>query len=205
MNERISWCSENNLELSVNKTKEIIVDFRRKKSPLSPLLIDGRTFEIVQHFKFLGSTISTKLKWELNIDTIVKKARQWLYFLRRLRSFGLTTQIMLIVYRAVIESVFTFSITVWFGSITVKEKLRLNRVEKTASRIIGRDLPSLESLYQQRLLERAIRISHDSSHPAHDLFSPLPSSRRFRSIKTRTNRFSSSFLPLTNQALSKQK
>ena len=167
----------------------MIVDFRRKKSsPPSPLVIDGRTVEIVQHFKFLGSTISSNLKWELNVVNIVKQAQQRLYFLRRLRSFDLT-----------------FSISVWFGSITQKETLRLNRVVKTASRIIGRDLPSLEILYQQRLLGRATLISQDTSHPAHDLFEPLPSSRRFRSIKTRTNRFSTSFFPLAVQALSKQK
>ena len=89
MNKLFGWCSENNLELNVNKTKEMIVDFRRKKS--SPILIDGRTVEIVQHFKFLDSTISDNLKWELNSDTIVKKAHMRLYFLRRLTSFGLTT------------------------------------------------------------------------------------------------------------------
>ncbi|KAK2177780.1 hypothetical protein NP493_578g00012 [Ridgeia piscesae] len=140
---------------------------------------------------FRGFTISINLKWEVNIDTIVKKVQQRLYFLRRLRSFGLTTQIILTFYRAAVESVLTFSIIVWFGSITVKEKLILNRVVKTAFRIIDRDIPSLESLCQQRLLGRATLISHDSFHPAHDLFDPLPSSRRFRSIKTRTNRFRS--------------
>ncbi|KAK2152776.1 hypothetical protein NP493_2412g00005 [Ridgeia piscesae] len=185
------------MELNVNKMKEMIVDFKRKiSSPLSPLVIDGRTVEIVQHFKFLGCTISSNLKWELNVVNIVKKAHQQLYFLRRLRSFGLTTQVILNVYRAVIESVLTFSITVWFGSITQKETFRLNRVVKPASRIIGKDLPSLEILYQQRLLGRATLISQDSSHPAYDLFEPLPSSCRFRSIKTRTNRFSTSFFPL---------
>ena len=68
VNKLISWCNDNNLELNVNKTKEMIVDFRRKKSsPPSPQVIDGRTVEIVQHFKFLGSTISSNLKWELNV------------------------------------------------------------------------------------------------------------------------------------------
>ena len=94
----------------------MIVDFRRKKtSPPSPLVIDGRTVEVVQHFKFLGSTIASNLTWEQNVVNIVKKAQQRLYFLRRLRLFGLTTQVMLNLYRAVIESVLTFSITVWFG------------------------------------------------------------------------------------------
>ncbi|KAK2190780.1 hypothetical protein NP493_69g05023 [Ridgeia piscesae] len=98
----------------------MIVDFRR-------------TVEIIQHFKFLPSPIYNNLKWELNIDTIVKKAQQRLYFLRRLRWFGLTTQLMLTFYRAAIENVLTFLITVWLGSITVKTNLRLNRVVKTAS------------------------------------------------------------------------
>ena len=126
VNKLISWCNDNNMELNVNKTKEIIVDFRRKTpSPSSPLMIDGRTVEIIQHFKFLGSTISSNLKWELSVVNIVKTAQQRLYFLRRLRSFGLTTQVMLNFYRAVIESVLVFSITVWFWSITQKETLRL--------------------------------------------------------------------------------
>ena len=138
----------------------MIVDFRRKKSSRpTPLVIDGRTVEIVQHLKFLGSTISSNLKWELNVVNIIKKAQQRLYFLKRLRSFGLTTQTML----------------------------------------------NFEIVYQQRLLGRATLISQDPSHPAHDLFEPLPSCRRFRSIKTRTNRFSTSFPPLAVQALSKQK
>ena len=86
----------------------MIVDFRRQKCyPPSHIVIDGRTVEIVQHFTFFGSTISSNLKWELNVVNIVKKAQQRLYFLRRLISFGLTTQIMLNFYRAVIESVLT--------------------------------------------------------------------------------------------------
>ena len=99
-----------------------------EKKEISPLLIDSKTVEIVQHVKFLGSTISSDLKCEVNVDTIVKKAQQRLYFLRRLRSFGLITQITLNFYKAVIESVLTCSITVWLGTITAKEKLRLNGV-----------------------------------------------------------------------------
>ena len=32
------WCRENNLELNVDKTKEVIVDFRKNKSDIPPLL-----------------------------------------------------------------------------------------------------------------------------------------------------------------------
>ena len=58
VNKLISWCNDYNLELNVNKTKEMIVYFRSKKSsPSSPLAIDGRAVEIVQHFKFLQSRV----------------------------------------------------------------------------------------------------------------------------------------------------
>ena len=73
VNKLISWCSDNNLELNVNKTKEMIVDFRRKKSsPPSPLdlVID---VEIVQHFKFLGSTISSNLKGTQSTRLLIVK------------------------------------------------------------------------------------------------------------------------------------
>jgi len=65
-------------------------------------MFSTRTVEIVQHFKCTGSTISSNLKWELNVVSIVKKAQQRLYFLRRLRSFGLTTQVMLNFHKAVV-------------------------------------------------------------------------------------------------------
>ena len=136
------------------------MDFRRKKaSPLSHLLIDCRKVELVQHVKCLGSTISNNLKWELRIDTIIKKAHQRLYFLRTLRSFSLTPQIMLTFYRAAIESVLAFSITVWFGFVRVKEKLRLNRVVKIASRIISRQKPP-----QSSIIVSAVPVRKSHSH-----------------------------------------
>ena len=85
--------------------------FRRKKSsPLSPVLINGRTFEIIQHFEFLGSTIFNHLKWEINIDTIVNKAQLRLHFLRRFRSFRLKTLIRVTFYRAAIDCVLTLNV-----------------------------------------------------------------------------------------------
>ena len=44
-------------------------------------------------------------------------------------------------YTAVIESALRYVIITWFWSFAVKDKFRLNRVVKTVSRIIDRDLP----------------------------------------------------------------
>ncbi len=52
---------------------------------LPPLTIMNRTVPAVESFRFMGSTISQELKWDIHIDSIVKKAQQRLYFLGQLR------------------------------------------------------------------------------------------------------------------------
>ena len=89
------------------------------------------------------------------IDQIVKKAQQRLYFLRRLKSFGVNKTILKKFYRAVVESVLTFSITVWYSGTTQKDRAKLNRIVKTASKIIGDDLQTLESLFKTRAIRKS--------------------------------------------------
>ncbi|KAK3556403.1 hypothetical protein QTP70_007977 [Hemibagrus guttatus] len=48
------WCRANNLSLNVDKTKEMVVDFRRAQSDHSPLFIEGSPVEIIKSTKFLG-------------------------------------------------------------------------------------------------------------------------------------------------------
>ncbi len=49
------WCGVNNLSLNVEKTKEVVMDFRRRNSSdHPPLTIDSSTVERVSSTKFLG-------------------------------------------------------------------------------------------------------------------------------------------------------
>ncbi len=72
-----SWCQDNCLYLNVSKTKELIVDFRKKHLlPYTPLMISGTPVERVSSFKYLGVNISEDLTWTTHIQTQVRKARQ---------------------------------------------------------------------------------------------------------------------------------
>ena len=135
------WCSENDLELNVSKTKEMVFDFRKKKTPLVPLTIAGEAVEEVRSFKFLGTTICSDLKWDENFSSAIKKAHQRLFFLRQL-----LTQF----YRAAIESILTFSITLWYSSACQKDKDQLERIVRTASKIIGSDMKPIASIHSLR-------------------------------------------------------
>ncbi len=103
-----SWCQDNCLSLNVSKTKELIVDFRkRQQRPYTPLMISGTPVDRVSSFKYFGVNISEDLTWTTHIQTQVKKARQRLYHLRQLRKFRDSPTIQKNVYSGAIESVLT--------------------------------------------------------------------------------------------------
>ena len=49
-----TWCRDNSQHLNVSKTQEMIVDFRRNKVPLDPVIINDTIVEQVSIAKFLG-------------------------------------------------------------------------------------------------------------------------------------------------------
>jgi hypothetical protein len=55
------WCQDNNLCLNVSKTKELIVDYRKRRSEQAPININGVVVERVESFKFFGVHITNKL------------------------------------------------------------------------------------------------------------------------------------------------
>ncbi len=188
------WCSDNNLSLNVEKTKEIVVDFRRVHSLHAPLTINGATVERVSSTKFLGVHITEDLSWTNNTAALAKKAQQRLYFLRKLRRARAPAPIMCTFYRGTIECILTSCITVWYGACNASCRKSLQRIVRAAEKIVGVSLPSLQDTYNTRLTRKALSIAGDPTHPTHNFFSLLPSGRRLRSLQARTNRLKDSFI-----------
>ncbi len=155
------------------------MDFRRNPLALPPLTIMNSTVTAVDSFRLLGTTISLDMKWDNHTDSMVKKAQQRLYFLHQLKKFNLPQELLIHFYSAIIESVLCTSITIWFSSTTKSDLRRQRRVVRTAKRIIGTILPTLQELYISRVSKRAGKITL-TSHPAHSLFKLLLSGRRYR-------------------------
>ncbi len=191
-----SWCQDNCLSLNVSKTKELIVDFRkRQQRPYTPLMISGTPVERVSSFKYLGVNISEDLTWTAHIQTQVKKARQRLHHLRQLRKFRVSPAILKTFYSGAIESVLTQCISVWHGNASNQDCKALQRVVRLAERISGSALPSLQDIYLKRCKSRAAKIIKDSNHPVNHLFILLPSGKRFRSMMAKTEKLRRSSFP----------
>ncbi|KAF7643987.1 hypothetical protein LDENG_00229950, partial [Lucifuga dentata] len=68
-----------------------------------------------------------------------------------------------------VESILTFSVTVWFSNITTQEAKRSERIVRTASTIIGIKLPALKEIHESRLKKLGLKILKDPSHPANSV------------------------------------
>ena len=116
------WCQDNN----VMTTKEMIMDYRKKRTKQAPVLIDGAAVEQVESFKFPGVHITNKLTWSKHTKTVVKRARLNLFPLRRLKRFGMAPQILKRFCSCTIES--TGCITAWYGTCSASDRKTLERV-----------------------------------------------------------------------------
>ena len=67
-------CQVNNLALNVIKTKEMIVEYRKRRPKHAPILINRAVGEQVESFKFLDVLITNKLSWSKRTKTVMKMA-----------------------------------------------------------------------------------------------------------------------------------
>ena len=99
---------------------------------------DRAVVEQVESFKFLDIHITNKLEWSKHTKTVVKRAQQSLFPLRKLKRFGMGPQILKRFYSCNIES-----ITAWYGNCSASDRKALQRVVRTAQYITGAKLPDI--------------------------------------------------------------
>lgn len=191
----VEWCNSHSLQLNVNKTKDMVLDFRKTAQTSLPTVINGTVVEMVDSYKYLGTIIDNRLNFEQNTSQICKKGAQRLYFLRRLNFFNVDKTLMVLFYRSFIESVLSFCLVSFYENLSVQNKTRLNRAVVEASRVIGQKQMSLTDIYTKQVLNKARSILSLPDHPLRMEFNLLPSGRRYQLPRTRTNRFKFSFVP----------
>ena len=78
-----------------------------------PIIINSSTVERVNIYIFHGWAVTDTLSWTPNADNIIKEERQSLFFLCTQISYSVDVNVISF-YCAVVDSIFTTSILVWF-------------------------------------------------------------------------------------------
>ena len=190
----IIWCENNYLHLNPTKTKEIVFDFRVGPPQIDPINVNGVDIEIVNKYKYLGTTIDNKLSWAEECKCIISKAQTRMYFLRKLRSLRVDMSIMGLFYKSVVESIFLFNCVVWFGACRKEDFKKMEAIVKRASKIIG-ERRDLAEECTARILQMSKEILANEDHPLHHHYEFMRSGRRLRSRRCRTKRYAGSFVP----------
>ena len=159
---------------------------------------------MVKNFRFLGVQITNNLFWSPHADTIVKKA------LQRLSTKVLSQkakeiwhvpynchQLLQMHHRK-------YSFWLYHSLAWLLLCPRLQKPTKVCERspvchanqpITQTSLQSIDSVYKSHCLGKAASIIKDPTHPGHSLFHHFPSGKRYKSLKSRTNRLKNSFFP----------
>ena len=133
------WTEDKQMALNTSKTKYMVINFTKKFQFSTKISLDNVLLEEVEECRLLGLTITNQLSWQKNTESIVKKANTRMIILQKLYDFNLPHEEMVNIYVLFIRSMLEYSCVVWHSSITEEENMSIERVQKTALRIILKD------------------------------------------------------------------
>ena len=141
------------------KTKCLIFNFTDNYQFTTRLKLNDEIVEVLDNTRLLGTILTNDLRWDLNTAKIVKKANARMQLLRKVASFGTTKDELKNVYVLFIRSLLEQSATVWHSSLTQENSDDLERVQKSAIKVImGASyrsyMKSLETLDLETLSQR---------------------------------------------------
>ena len=192
------WCNQNYLDLNVTKTKELIMDFRRKKNNKDPININNSPVSIVPEYKYLGCIIKDDLTWDAHVTNQLKKANKRFYHVRCLRKLNVNSKIIALFYNSVVSSVLLYAVACWYNNTTEEDKKEINKLHKKVKKMMDTQFHDIvdnpANIHQKQCLSLTKRIMSDATHPLHYLFTMLPSRRRLNVMYTKTDRSHNAFV-----------
>ena len=98
--------------------------------------LNNENIETVKAAKLLGTVITDDLKWDKNTTEIVKKAYRRMQLLNSAASFTRNVKDLKNIYLTYVRSILEQSAVVWHSSLTRKNRKDLERLQKTAVKVI---------------------------------------------------------------------
>ena len=124
------------MQINEKKTKTMIFNYTNNYKFTTRLTINDKNVEVIDSTRLLGTIITNDLTWDANVAEIVRKCNARMELLRKLAGFGVPVEDMKNIYFLFIRSLLEQSATVWHSSLTQENRDDLERVQKSALKII---------------------------------------------------------------------
>ncbi|XP_076451278.1 uncharacterized protein LOC143287217 [Babylonia areolata] len=122
------------MEFHPQKCSTLTVSWKRNK--IAPVYeLHGQNLENVNTTKYLGVNIQDKVQWESHIDSITKKARKTLGFVRRNLKIG-NKKTKETVYKALVCLLLEYAATIW-DPYTANEIEELEKIQRRAAKLVS--------------------------------------------------------------------
>ena len=207
-NQTLLWCTENNMKINTDKTKEMLINFSKSSININPIKFNDTELEQVKNTKLLGVIINNTLSWADHVNYICTKASKRIYFLRLLKRASIPSVEIVNVYCSIIRSLLEYDCEIWHTGLTKQQTKQIEVLQKRALKIafpetsydpalILGNIPTLENRRQ----DRCKKFFNDICKPNHKLHNLLPprntvshlrTKREYHLPKVRTNRLKNS-------------
>ena len=131
-----AWTIKQKMMLNEKKTKTMIFNYTHKYQFTTRLCVNDKPLEVINSTRLLGTIIQDNLGWDKNTAEIVRKANARMELLRKVASFGTNHEELTNIYILFVRSLLEQSATVCHSSLTEDNKNDLERVQKTALKVI---------------------------------------------------------------------
>ena len=133
LNKLYGWADKWQMKFNTDKCFIMRLTHARSRK-INSYTLGGDTLSVVNHYPYLGITLSDNLKWNTHIQNICGKANRSLGFVRRnLHSCSQTTKLE--AYRSLVRPLLEYASSVW-DPYTKKNIDQLESVQKRAARFI---------------------------------------------------------------------
>ena len=122
--------------LNGEKCKLLIISFMRDSPPPLEISLNNTSLECTEEACILGVWFTQDLGWGKHVDIITQKASSRLFWLKKLKRFGLPTDDLCEFYQGYIRPTLEYAAPVWSPSITARQSMKIERIQKRALRII---------------------------------------------------------------------
>ena len=124
------------MKVNYDKTKLILFNPGYSRDFLPKFTMNNDEIKMVEETKLLGVVVRSDLSWSSNTSYIVTRSHKKLWMLRRLKILGANHDDLKDIYFKQIRSILEFAVPVWHSSLTNFDRLRIERIQKSALYII---------------------------------------------------------------------